>query len=153
MFRCSENKKKFFPFLSKNTVDGLKDYKIVVATTDENFLCNPSLNLDDIRPCNIEEANERMLLHINHAAKQFSRHLIKTVVSDVIVNSVTVFNQLHCVNELWMEFGRGKTLKYIPNHEIVNSLDKVSSSSSIFTCTQGLRYNFSSSWERKAIIL
>ena len=74
--RCSENKKELFPFLSKNTIDGLKDYKIVVATTDENVLCNQSLNLDDIRPCNIEEADERMLLHVNHAAKQFSKQLI-----------------------------------------------------------------------------
>ena len=85
------------------------------------------MNLDDIRPCNIEEADERMLLHVNHATKQFSKHLIKTVDSDVIVISVTVFNQLQGVNELWIEFGRGKTLKYIPIHEIVNSLGKVSS--------------------------
>ena len=38
--RCSENKKELFPFLSKYTIDGLKDYKIVIATTDENVLCN-----------------------------------------------------------------------------------------------------------------
>ena len=88
--RCSENKKELFPFLSKNTIDGLKDYKVNVATTDENFLCNQSLNLDDIRPCNIKEADERMLLHVNHAAKQFSKHLIKIVDSNVIVISVTV---------------------------------------------------------------
>ena len=97
--RCSENKKELFPFLSKNTIDRLKDYKIVVATTDENVLCNQSLNLDDIRPCNIEEADERMLLHVNHAAKQFIKHLTKTVDSDVIVISVTVFNQLQAVND------------------------------------------------------
>ena len=41
--------------------------------------------------------------------------------------SVTVFNQLQGVNELWIKFGGGKTLKYIPIHEIVNSLGKVSS--------------------------
>ena len=68
-----------------------------------------------------------MSLNVNHATKQFSKHLIKTVDSDVIVISVTVFNQLQGVNELWIEFGRGKTLKYIPIHEFVNSLGKVSS--------------------------
>ena len=31
------------------------------------------------------------------------------------------------MKELWIEFGRGKTLKYIPIHEFVNSLGKVSS--------------------------
>ena len=68
-----------------------------------------------------------MSLNVNHATKQFSKHLIKTVDSDVIVISVTVFNQLQGVNELWIEFRRGKTLKYISIHEIVNSLGKVSS--------------------------
>ena len=53
--------------------------------------------------------------------------MVKTVDSDVVVISVTVFNQLQGVNELWIEFGRGKTLKYIPIHEIVNNLGKVSS--------------------------
>ena len=67
-----------------------------------------------------------MLLHVNHASKQFSKHLIKTVDSDVIVISVTVFNQLQGVNESWIEFGRDKTSEYIPIHEIVNSLGKVS---------------------------
>ena len=84
--RYSENKKELFLFLSKNTIDELKDYKINVATTDENVLCNQSLNLDD----NIKEANERMLLHVNHGAKQFSKHLIKIVDSNVTVISVTV---------------------------------------------------------------
>ena len=32
--RCSENKKELFPFLSKNTIDRLKGYQIVAATTD-----------------------------------------------------------------------------------------------------------------------
>ena len=61
-------------------------------------------------PCNIEVADERMLLHVNNAAKQLLKHLIKTVDSDVIVISVTVFDRLEGVDVLWIEFARGKTL-------------------------------------------
>ena len=48
--------------------------------------------------CSIEEADERKLLHINNAANQYSKHLFKTVDSDVIVISVTVFNRLEGVD-------------------------------------------------------
>ena len=74
--RCSENKKELFPILSKKTVYELNDYKIVVAAADENVLSNQSLYLDDIMPCNIEEADEQMLLHVNNAANQLLKHLI-----------------------------------------------------------------------------
>ena len=99
----------------------------MIAAADENVLCNQSMDLDDLMPCNIEEADERMLLHVNHAAKQFSKHLIKTVDSDVIVIAVTVFDKLNGVNELWIEYGKGKTLKYIPIHEIARSMGDLSS--------------------------
>ena len=49
-------------------------------------------------PSNIEETDERMSLHVNNAANQFSKHLIKTVNSDVIVTSVTVFDRLESVD-------------------------------------------------------
>ena len=107
---CSENKKELFPFLSKKTVHELNDYKIYVAAANENVLSNQSLYLNNIMPCNIEEVDERMLLHVNNAANQLSKHLIKTVDSDDIVISVTVFDRLEGVDVLWIEFARGKTL-------------------------------------------
>ena len=74
-------------FLNKDFLRCSENKKTVVVTIDENVICSQSLNLEDITPCNIEEADERMLLHVNHAAKQFSKHLIKTVDSDVIIIS------------------------------------------------------------------
>ena len=68
-----------------------------------------------------------MLLHVNHSVKQFLRHLIKIVGSDVIVIAVTVFDKLNGVRELWIEFGKEKTMKYIPIHEIARGLGKVGS--------------------------
>lgn len=78
-------------------------------------------------PCNIEEADERMFLNVNNAANQFSKHLIKTVDSDIIAISVTVFDQLQSVDELWIELGRGKTLQNISVHEITKGFGIVGS--------------------------
>ena len=90
--RRSKNKKELFPFLSKKTVHELNDYRVVVAAAYENVISNYSLYLDDIMPCSIEEADQRMLHHVNSSANQFSKHLIKTVDSDVIIISVTVYD-------------------------------------------------------------
>ena len=43
-------------------------------------------------PCTIEEADEWVFIHANDAAKEFSRILIKTVDSDVVVIAVSVFH-------------------------------------------------------------
>ena len=78
-------------------------------------------------PCNIEEADERMFLNVNNAANQFSKHLIKTVDSDIIAISVTVFDQLQSVDELWIELGRGKTFQNISVYEITKGFGIVGS--------------------------
>lgn len=124
---CSKNKKELLPFLSKKTVKKLHDYKIVVAAADENVISNQSLYSDYIMPCNIEEADERMFLNVNNAANQFSKHLIKTVDSDIIAISVTVFDQLQSVDELWIELGRGKTFQNISVYEITKGFGIVGS--------------------------
>ena len=72
--------------------------------------------------CSIEEADGRMLFRANNAANQSSKHFIKTVDSDVVVIPVTVFDRLEGVDELWIEFGIGKTLQCIPVHEIAKGV-------------------------------
>ena len=60
-------------------------------------------------PCNIEEADESLLLHIPDVSKRFDRGLIKTVDSDVVIIATAAF-QKNPVNELWIEFGKGKSI-------------------------------------------
>ena len=99
-------KRSCFHFFSKKTVYGLNNYKTAVAAVNENVLSNQSLYLY-IMPCNIEEADERKLLHVNNAANHFSKQLIKTLDCDVN--------------------GRRKTLQYILVHEIAKGFGIVGS--------------------------
>ena len=68
-----------------------------------------------------------MLLHSSHAGKTLSKQLIKTVDSDVVSIAVGLFHELVGVRELWIEYGTGKTLKYLPIHEIANGLGAINS--------------------------
>ena len=74
--RCSENKKELFPDLSRHVIDEATSTKQSVATRDENVLYNNNIDASDMMPCTIEEADERIFVHENHAAKTYSRLLI-----------------------------------------------------------------------------
>ena len=73
-------------------------------------------------PCNIEEADECMFVHARNAAEDCSRILVKTVDSDVVVIALSTFHRIPSVQEVWNQFGVGKHLKFLPIHEIANSL-------------------------------
>ena len=59
-------------------------------------------------PCDIEEADERIFLHVKHIAQEYPKILIKTVDSDVVVIALSVFHRILGISELWIEFGTGK---------------------------------------------
>ena len=48
--------------------------------------------------------------------------LIKTIDSDVIGIAIAAFHEIEGITELWIEFGKRKTLKYLPIHEISEGL-------------------------------
>ena len=114
--RCSENKKECFPFLSENT-SKVQTEKLIITTVNEKVISNQNVDLEDLMPCNIEESDERMLLHTQHAARTSPGILIKTIDSYVIVIAIAAFHKIEGITELWIEFGKGKTLKYLPIHE------------------------------------
>ena len=54
-------------------------------------------------PCNHEEADSRMMLHVAHAARHGNqRILVCTVDTDVVVLSVMVAQKLSCQYEIWL---------------------------------------------------
>ena len=85
--RCSENKKEFFPFLSENT-SKVQTEKLIITTVNEKVISNQNVDLEDLMSCNIEESDKRMLLHTQHAARNFPGILIKTIDSYVIVIAI-----------------------------------------------------------------
>jgi hypothetical protein len=72
---------------------------------------------------NYEEADTRMFLHAKHAAIG-GRKSINIVSSDtdVVVIGVAVFDDLN-VDHLWMTFGKGKDLRWVPIHDTSNDVN------------------------------
>ena len=69
-----------------------------------------------LSPCKHEEADTRMLLHMEDAVKQgYIKVSVRTVYTDVIVLVVTA---AECLNrdELWVSFGTRKRFKFLAAH-------------------------------------
>lgn len=96
---------------------------MVVATVGESVVSNRVIDASTLMPCNFEEADERIFVHLKRALSsgEYNRFIIKTVDSDVVIIGIAVFFKLQ-VEELWIEFGAGKSLKFIPIHEVARSL-------------------------------
>ena len=120
--RCSENKKELFPYISQQIIDQADTTKLLITTFNENALCNQNIEIENLMSCNLEEADERIFLHVQHAAKTYESVLVKTVDSDIVVIALYAYQHIQNLNELWIEFGVGKSLQFIPIHEISNGL-------------------------------
>ena len=69
--RVDLNKTKIFSFLSKTLIQSFEeDNKELNATDGEQVPCAPSQHETNLlAPCNHEEADSRMMLHVAHAAR------------------------------------------------------------------------------------
>ena len=75
------------------------------------MLCLPTRDTSNIAPCNHEEADSRIMVHVSDAVMQgFHKILVRTVDTDVVVLAVAVVQQLAQRQqiELWIWFGCGK---------------------------------------------
>lgn len=119
-FLCvNENKTQLFQLLAKKMVGDEYPGKHVVCTYDDRVLTSTTMDVSNISPASHEEADGRLLLHVKHAVESgHTRILIRTVDSDVVVISISLFPQIQDIDELWIEYGCGKYRKFIPIHEI-----------------------------------
>lgn len=123
-FLCvNENKTQLFQLLAKKMVTDEYPGKQVLCTYDDQVLTSTTMNVDSISPTSHEEADGRLLLHVKHAVDSgHARILIRTVDSDVVVISISLFSQIQGIEELWIEYGCGKYRKLIPIHGICSKL-------------------------------
>jgi hypothetical protein len=96
--------------------------KVIISTQGEDALANMNIDLSDLKPCNHEEADTRLLLHAAHARATGSTNiLIRTVDTDVVVLAIAMHHQIG-EGETWVAFGTGDHLKYIAAHVIAEKL-------------------------------
>ncbi|KAJ8364285.1 hypothetical protein SKAU_G00131160 [Synaphobranchus kaupii] len=118
--RENDNKTELFNFLADKIVR-MHTPNMVIVTKEEDTVSNQATSLDDVAPCNHEEADTRIFIHAKHAAAEGSTDLIvKASDTDVIVIAVSVLPALQelGLEKLWIAFGQGRNLRWIPIHEL-----------------------------------
>ena len=88
-------------------------------------LSNKRLDLSDISQTDHEEADTRIILHLQHAVSDgHQKALIRTVDSDIVILSVHFYPvfQKAGLTELWVGYGKGKAYTDIPIHQVACQL-------------------------------
>jgi hypothetical protein len=126
--REDENKAELFHYLAEYVIADVEktavdEGKQVISTKGVQVLnVLPDANIHELAPCSHEEADTRILLHVEHAGRHgLKRVMIRTMDTDVLVLAIGKYSKLS-LEELWVSFGTGKGLKYFPVHTIATRL-------------------------------
>ena len=109
---------------------------VVIVTKEEDAVSNMhTINLDEVAPCSHEEADTRIFVHARHATEKGSKVLmVKASDTDVLVIAVSVLPALQEIGlqQLWIAFGQGQHLRWIPVHDLCLSLEPEKSRGILF---------------------
>ena len=120
--RDSQNKEELFKYLAECTAALQLEGKVIVTTYGDDVLSGGPLEMESLAPCNHEEADTRLFLHVSHAVHNGNgKIMIRSTDTDVVVLAITLFEQIHA-QELWVAMGTAKQLRYIPVHKVHASL-------------------------------
>ena len=91
----------------------------MVSTVGEGVASNSAeMEYHNLAPCTHEEADSKILLHFADMARTVKKQVrVSTVDSDVVVIYIAWFHKIPGLEELWVEFGRGKQYRYILVHQ------------------------------------
>ena len=133
--RDNDNKTELFSFLADKIVENCTG-NVVFVTKKVDVLCNLQFNTDELMPCNHEEADTRIFLHVRQAvAAGGHKHvIIKANDTDILVIAVSMFPML-CeigIEKLWISFGQGDNHRWIPVHDICQEIGMEKSKGILF---------------------
>ena len=123
--RLDQNKSELFSYLSKEILLCTDDEIVVTCAYATNCITNDGQMVSSfISPCNHEEADTRVFLHVNDMSLQgYTKIIVRTVDTDVLVIAVSVFARLQGqLEELWIDFGTGKHRRFVPIHIVFGNL-------------------------------
>ena len=108
--RIDANKAELFSFLAQHitTIDATKE---IVTTQGEEVYVSVQRDTSRLSPCNHEEADTRMILHVADAIHEgYMKILLRTVDTDVVVLAVAAAAKLSTISDLELSAfaGRGK---------------------------------------------
>ncbi len=124
--RIDANKAELFSILAQHiTTIHATEPKEIVTTQGEEVYVSVHRDTSRLSPCNHEEADTRMILHVADAIHEgYMKILLRKVDTDVVVLAVAAAAKLSTVSdlELWVAFGTGEHFRCIHVHEIVACL-------------------------------
>ena len=86
------------------------------------MIFSSKIDSERFSPCNHEEADMRMFLHLkDFSARGHRKVSLKIVDTDVVIIAISLFHKLD-IEELWIEFGTGFNLEWLPIHEYAENL-------------------------------
>ena len=112
------NKQSLFTFIAKYAQSMVLDpSQQLVVTCRDGVLTNPESRtiLEDLSPCDQEEADTRMILHAHQVLESASSVLIRTVDTDVLVLVIAATTR-YDDKRVWPSFGVGDSHKIIGAH-------------------------------------
>ena len=121
-FLCiEENKRELFRYLSSEVSKVEMPEKEIVVTTGAEVEIYPQRQTQ-LAPCNHEEADTRIMLHVAEAATHGHKAImIRSVDTDVMVLAIYFASKMEA-SELWVSFGTGKDHRMLPAHLLAKAL-------------------------------
>ena len=127
-----DNKTELFKLLASGLTSSPVHNGVIVATESENVHSLEDIDLSMVDACNHKEADTHVFLHAKQAAQAGHRMIvIKTVDTDVVVFAISLFRSLQ-IDELWIEFGVGKSKRWLPIHTYSQNLGQDTCSGLLF---------------------
>ena len=123
---CSQNKSEYANFLSKELKWQAPNDKQIVTSAGfkdelEVWSSNDAVDTSQLSSTH-EEADTRIVLHAINSG--FKYIVVSCKDTDVLVLLASHFQKIDCIEELWMKAGTQKKPKYIPVHNVVNSVSQ-----------------------------
>ena len=116
----SSNKAELIHLIAEKITRNRTHHKLVLARLLV-VIFSSTIDIDHFSPCNHEEADTRMFLHLkDFSATGHGKVSLKTVDAEVVVIALSLFHKFDL--ELWTEFGTGFNLEWLPVHEYVENL-------------------------------
>ena len=122
--RVNDNKVELFNFLA-DKIAHMSSQNVVIVTKEEDAVSNHTINLAGVAPCSHEESDTRIFVHARHATEAGSKAImVKASDTDVLVIAVSVLQALQelGLQQLWLAFGQGQNLRWIPVHDLCCTL-------------------------------
>ncbi len=111
--RINDNKTELFSFLARCVV-GIATDKQIITTLNTDILCINRQDVSGLAPCTHEQADTRILLHLEDAVRHGNTKVsIRTVDTDVVVLAVASAQRLN-IPELWIAFGASLQISCLP---------------------------------------